>query len=175
MADTRTNLKQQAKLLGFAGHALYRVAGMTIANGIWEEFEQLLYETAQFTGTTTASWNIATKGAGSHGGVRARGLGPGEEPLHVGHGAAVSVAINANIDNLAELERGTIRALNSGINVWNEAPGAERSTTGPLRAVNAGAEMAFDNFKMRVMEKVFIPLAQNYTPEDLAALAKGKK
>ena len=167
-----TNLKQQGRLFGFMGHALYRVAGESIANGVMEEFEQLVIETAQYTGTTAASWNVGTMGAASHGNVRARGLGPDEAPLQVGHGAAVSVAMNANEGRLDELKRGTIKALNSGVNVWNEAPGAERATTGPLRRVNAGAETAFTDFKQRVMSKVFIPLAQNYTPEQIVALAK---
>jgi hypothetical protein len=80
--------------------------------------------------------------------------------------------MNANEGRLDELKRGTIKALNSGVNVWNEAPGAERATTGPLRRVNAGAETAFTDFKQRVMSKVFIPLAQNYTPEQIVAMAK---
>lgn len=175
MAESRTNLKDQAKLLGFAGQALYKVAGETIAEGVWEEFEQLVRETAQYTGTTAASWNIGTKFGASFGGVWMRFLGPDETPLQVGHSVAVNLALNANKDNLNDMRNGNVQALKAGLNVWNEAPGVDRALSGPLRPVNAGAETAFVEFKMRVMEKVFIPLAQTYTPEDLARIAKGKR
>jgi len=175
MAETRTNLKEQARFMGFLGHSLYKVAGNAIADGIMEEFEQLVYETAQYTGTTAASWNVGTMGSASHGNVRARQLGKDESPLHAGHGAAVSVALNANKNRLDGLRKGTIGALNSGINVWNEAPGAETAEEGPLRPVNSGAEGAFDRFKIRTLDKIFVPLSQNYTPEEVIALAKEKK
>ena len=169
-----TNLKDQSKFLGFVGHALFKVAGASLADGIWEEFEQLVLETAQYTGSTAASWNVATKGSGSHGQVVVRNLGPDEAPSYKGHLPAVMVALNRNRDmgNLDDLRAGRGGALRGGINVWNEAPGAEQATTGPLRRVNAGAETAFTDFKQRVMSKVFIPLAQNYTPEQIVAMAK---
>ena len=170
-----TNLKDQSKFLGFVGHALFKVAGASLADGIWEEFEQLVLETAQYTGSTAASWNVATKGSGSHGQVVVRNLGPDEAPSYKGHLPAVMVALNRNRDmgNLDDLRAGRGGALRGGINVWNEAPGAERSQTGPLRSpANDDAEGAFDRFKARVMSKVFIPLAQNYTPEQIVAMAK---
>jgi len=174
MIRVSTDLKAQARFLGLVGQALYQVAGTVIADGIWEEFEQLVYETAQYTGSTAASWNVATKGAGSHGQVAVMGLGPDQEPLQVGHSVAVMVALNRNTmeGNLDDLRAGQKGALTGGINVWNEAPGAEVSQTGPLRSVNDSAIGSFDRFKARVAEKVFLPLAQDYTVEQLVAMAK---
>lgn len=173
-----SNLKEQARLLGFVGEALYKVCGQELADGIWEEFKQLVMETAQYTGSTAASWNIGTKGAATHtngGGVRIRSLGPGESPLQVGHMAAVSQAINANEQSLDDLRNGSKRALNSGINVWNDVPWASVAEEGPLRPENAEALGAFERFQSRVNNKVFMPIKERVTLEQLIEMAKVKK
>jgi len=122
-----------------------------------------------------ASWNIATKGAASHGRVLIRELAPDETPLKVGHPVAVNLALNANKGNLDELKRGTVKALNSGINVWNDVPWAERAEEGPLRKENESAVHAFARFQVRVTEKVFEPLSKQYTLEQLKQMVKDKK
>lgn len=170
----RTNLKEQARELGFIGHAIYKVCGQAIADGIMEEFEQLVIETAQYTGSTAASWNVATKGAASHGGTIIRELGPDEDPLHAGHRVAVNIAMNANKGNLDDLARGTVKALNSGINVWNDVPWAEEAEEGDRRPENADANHAFARFQARVATKVFDPIAHVITPEELKAMTKKK-
>lgn len=156
MFKCRTNLKEMGKKYMGAGQAIYKLAGETIADGIWEEFKVLVDETAQFTGSTAASWNVMAKGAGSFGGVRMLKLSKGQSPLQVGHHRATDIAKSANLGNLDDLQK---KVLTSGINVFNESPGAQSGVPefGPLRPENAGAEHAFARFKERVASKVFEP------------------
>ena len=169
LVELRHDLREQARLFFEGSTAIYTVAGQAIADGIWVEFEQLVRETAQYTGTTAASWNLGMAFGKSYGGVRARELGPDESPLSVGHGAAVSLALNANRGNLEGLGKTILR---SGINVWNEAPGSERSEEGPLRGVNESAIGAFSRFQERVRDRVFQPLAGQYTMKQLIEQAR---
>lgn len=161
--------------MGFMGHSIYKVCADELADGFEEEFRQLVIETAQYTGSTAASWNIATKGAASHGEVRIRELGPGETPLHAGHMAAVNLALNANEGNLDDFRNSTIGALNSGINVWNDVPWAEEADSGKRRPENAEANGAFSRFQERIATRVFQPIKDRVTPEEIVQMSKVKK
>jgi hypothetical protein len=173
--EQRFNVKQVARDLGLVGHALYKVCGQAIADGLMEEFEQLVIETAQYTGSTAASWNITNEFNKHHGKTNIRELAPGETPLHAGHHEAVKIAMDANRDNLKGMAAGTSKSMNAGISVWNEVPWAERAEEGERRIPqNKNANEAFARFQARVATKVFEPLAQKYTLDQLIQIAKKK-
>ncbi len=155
--EIHSNLREISKRILGKKLAIYKEAETAIIEGLWEEFERLVRGTAQYTGTTAASWNIAAKGAGSHGGVREQTLAKGESPLKRGHSRAVDIALKENKGNLDNLAK---KVLTSGINVWNESDNAETGVFehGPLREVNAGGLRVFATFQHRVMSKVFRPL-----------------
>jgi len=172
MIEMRVNFKEVGKDLLGASLNIYKVFGVTIAQGIWDEFRVLVNETAQYTGSTAASWNVAVKGAGSFGGVRMINLPKGADPLQIGHSNAVNVALKANRGNL---NGATLydKVLTSGINVWNESPGAQSGVPehGPLRDENEGARGAFARFKNRVENKVYNPLPFQMSMKDFNIMA----
>lgn len=168
--ELRHDLREQARVFFEASTAIYTVAGQAIADGIWEEFEQLVKETAQYTGTTAASWNIDKKFGASYGREVGIKLKKGESPLHIGHHYAVGVALDRSRGNLDGLGK---KVLTSGINVWNEAAAAEiAAETGPVRPINNSAINAFSRFQERVRSRVFEPLAGQYTLEQLNEKAR---
>jgi len=161
----RSNLKAMGKgILKTAKLDIYKYCGNEIAVGVFVEFDQLLRETAQYTGRTVASWNIAMKGTGSFGGVReppwaAKIANKELSPLEMGHSASINIALEANKPNFENVDLYK-KVLTSGINVWNESEGAESGIPeeGPLRDVNLAAKGAFARFEDRIAKKVFRPL-----------------
>ncbi len=168
-----TNLKAMGKELLGASLNIYKVAGYSIAKGIWKEFEQLVNETAQYTGTTAASWNLSAGGFLSTGGVRTMPKRNKENALRSGHQYAVDVAL---VNNYGRITGSNIYdlVLRSGINVWNEAPGAMSGVveTGPLRDVNTSSLGAFSRFQNRIETKVFNPIPFKLGMKDFNIMAE---
>lgn len=125
--------------------------GDTLAVGIMEEFDRLLNETAQYTGTTAASWRVSMGGAGKET-VNTQAPRSRVAALKMGHQHAVNVARMANTGALDDISKAY---RYSAIVIENDAPGADAAEHGPLRDVNAGAEGAFERFKGRIRDRSF--------------------
>ena len=150
--EIQTNLSDMAREIDVMGKAVFKDIGDSLAQGIWEEFVILLNETAQYSGSTAASWNLSMRGDRS---VRMQGDGerlPKEQQLAKGHQAAVQIAKAHNFKSLIDITE--LYAKGAAIMVENHAPGASRAETGPLRPVN-NPTGAFERFKMRVAFKTF--------------------
>lgn len=134
----RSDLSDFAKKMGYLGTSgIMKITGEALRDAIANEFETLLLETPQWSGTTTASYNI-----GFHPGEEVRTQPPSgkkltkEEALSKGHWYAVSVAMKANWDNLPTDFQGYKTAA---LIITNNAPGfetAENDPEGKLRDVN---------------------------------------
>jgi hypothetical protein len=155
MMNVLLNVSQVIRQIDYAEKAILKDIGDSIAQGIWPEFVQLVTETAQYTGTTAASWNLSMGGDHS---VRPQPARTRQQALQKGHQAAVQVAIGHNFKSLLDI---TEKYKHSAIVVENHAPGAVPSETGvsslggPLRDVNRGATGALVRFEQRVAHKTF--------------------
>lgn len=146
------NLSKVVREIDYLGQAVLKDIGDTLAQGIWDEFENLVIETAQWTGTTAASWNLYMKYrmVAPEGDVREMPKRSRAQALNKGHMHAVAIALNANLGRLDEI---TTDYRTSDIVISNNAPGAERAEAGPLRAENQGAAGALARFEQRVAFK----------------------
>ncbi len=168
-----TNLKAMGRELLGASLNIYKVAGYSIADGIWEEFQQLVADTAQWTGTTAASWNLSAGGFLDRGGVRTMPDRKKEDALQAGDQHAVQVALLNNYDRITGSNIYK-NVLTSGINVWNESPAAMtgRIERGPLRDVNQSSIGAFARFQARIETRVFNPIPQKLGIKDFNIMAE---
>jgi len=192
VVQLRTNLKAIGKELLGASLNIYKVAGHEIVYGIWSEFYALLEDTAQWTGSTVASYNIDTAGAGSFGrdetvkdDYRPAGLGVFDAtpaggvsgfPRQAGDIRAIGRAVLKNRKNL---DGDTIykKVLTSGINVWNDARPAKLGIIeqGPLRDVNQSSIGAFARFEARIRVRVFDPIPHKLSLKDFNIMAESIK
>lgn len=108
-----------------------KLVAKKISEVLWEEFEQLVKETPQYTGTAAASWNIAAQHPG--GGVREQKLNEGG-PLSYSHPTAVNIALSANMGNLEAFADKDF--IYKDLFIWNDADSAVYAERGPLRGVN---------------------------------------
>ena len=148
------NLSKVVREIDYLGQAILKDIGDTLAAGIWDEFETLVMETAQWTGTTAASWNLYMKYriAPHDRSFRKQPKRTRTQALNKGHMHAVSIALNANLGRLDDI---TTDYHTSDIVISNNAPGAERAEAGPLRAENQGAAGALARFEQRVAMKAW--------------------
>lgn len=146
------NLSKVVREIDYLGQAVLKDIGDTLAAGIWDEFETLVMETAQWTGTTAASWNLYMKYrmVAPDEGIREQPKRTRKQALNKGHMHAVSIALNANLSRLDDI---TTDYRTSDIVISNNAPGAEQAESGPLRDVNQGAAGALARFEQRVASK----------------------
>jgi len=139
--------------------AVYKEVGETLAKAIWKEFEQLVKETPQWSGTSAASWNLSIGGSGGLSGVRNMPERDPKTALQKGHMHAVDVALASNLNSLQDLsdqfKPGRIR--NAGIVVENYAPFVDITESGHVRDVNL-PNGAFARFQERVAFMIFEPL-----------------
>lgn len=155
MSELFINLSKVIREIDYLGQAVLKDTGDAIAEGIWEEFEQLVQETAQWSGTTAASWNLTMGGVGEGGGVYTQPEPKSEaEALRRGHQHAVSIAVTRNFGRLHNI---THDYRTKAIVIENYAPGSERSEVGPLRSVNQPSG-ALARFEQRVANKLFKPV-----------------
>ena len=153
-----SNLSQMAREIDYLEKAVFADVGDALAEGLMAEFETLVNQTAQWTGTTAASWNISLGGVGE-GGVALQPERSREEALEKGHHEAVSISLArcaTALNRLATMglpgQKGnTYRA----IMVENNSPSADHAENGPLRDVNS-PNGAFERFKMRVASRMFV-------------------
>ena len=142
------NFSQVAREIDYDSKAIFKDIGNTLAQGVWEHFVVLVNETAQYTGTTAASWNLSMGGDQS---VREQPERTKSEALQKGHQAAVGIAIGHNFKSLVDI---TEKYKYSAVVIENHALGAERSESGPLRDVNSPTG-AFAKFQMNLANATF--------------------
>ena len=149
----KVNISDLARLRKVTSAELYRRGGRTLQQEIREEFERLLIETPQYSGTTVASYRI----------------GPGydlpdahdtlpepesaEAAFYRGHMTAVYRALDTNekhfkaMDNLEVYKR-------QDLVVKNDSPQWEIVEKGPVRPINEPGLGSFAKFVARLDGKI---------------------
>lgn len=150
-----TNFSKIARQLDREGKAIFKDIGDAIAENLWEEFEILVKETAQYTGTTAASWNMYMQYriAALSKEVRKQDERTAETALGMGHMHAVTIALNENYGRLDEI---STLYTKQDIFISNAAPGASQAELGgpkTPRSENTGAAQAFARFESRIKSK----------------------
>ncbi len=145
------NFSNVIREIDVQGKAVLKDIGDTLAVGIMEEFDRLLNETAQYTGTTAASW-VVSMGDPGKATVNTQSPRSRNTALKMGHQHAVNVARMANVGALDEI---SVKYRWSAVTIRNDAPGANVAERGPLRPVNADAVNAFERFKSRIKNRSF--------------------
>lgn len=150
------NLSKVIRDIDLAGKAILKDIGDSVAEGIWEEFLILLEETAQWSGTTTASWNLQVRGRGLKSDSHMIIMPPRTkaDALRKGDSAAIAVAVAQNQGVLDNLSTDYVR---KDIFISNAAPGAYTAEYGKVRECNTpGGALA--RFEERLQTKLFAPI-----------------
>lgn len=151
-----TNISKMLREIDYLSKAVFTDVGEALAEGLMEEFEQLVQETAQWTGTAAASWNISLGGDSS---TRVQPEIKNVDLAHYkGHEDAVNQALSHNYGALKGLSTMGLPGQKGNhyraIMVENYAETAEFAEHGPLRDVNMPSGAAF-RFEQRVANKAF--------------------
>lgn len=166
MPTVFTDISSKIREVGSLGTVMLNAVGDALAQGIWEEFETLVIETPQYTGTTAASWNLSIGGDES---VRTQPPRTRETALEKGHMDAVREALVHSataLDNLSVMavgsKKGKYTQPYAAIVVENNAPGSEIAEEGPVRPINEPAH-ALERFNQRLASKHFQLVSGNKT------------
>ena len=128
--------------------AVFKKTAQVISDIVWDEFQVLVKETPQWTGTAAASWNL-TLGQGGDRAERTQSPRTKKQALQRGHGAAVGVALAANQSNLDYMRANLAKGYTTqDIAVTNYAESSERAMHGPgIRPINQpiGAQERFES------------------------------
>ncbi len=151
------NLSDMFRKLSCLTTGVFQYIGPRVVDLIEPEFEKMVIETPQWTGTTAASWNISLGGDDT---VRTMGKRKLENALHKGHMAAVRTSLTYNTPNFAKM-RASITTRGAGgtghglaaIVIENNAPGYDTAEHGPLRPINNPGHM-LAKFMSRVGDKM---------------------
>ena len=127
-------------------NSIYRKAGSQLVEKILGEFEVLVRETPQWTGTTAASWEIGFKDDIT-GQVFTQPERTRREALEKGSEPACTISINKSKFTLMDVDLSKI--ARQDIVIGNEAPGYETAEEGPVRPENSPPG-ALDRFMARV-------------------------
>ncbi len=153
-----TNASDWARGLLNAYDLVYKDIGVALTEKLWVEFERLVKETPQYTGTAAASWNIGMPGmAGAGGGVRVQRKRTRETALRMGHMAAVGEALGSNFGFLNIVAE---KWSTADILIWNDAESSLYAEYGPLRPINDPGLLAFSKFVGRLTtlgENIVLP------------------
>jgi len=116
--------------------SIYRAGGKAIRAALMEEFETLVRETPQFSGSTAASWQIGfPEDTYGNDYVELPKPASGIEAMQRGNDPAVTIATTRARANLFSTDPS--RYFRQDIVILNEAPGYETAEEGPVRQVNA--------------------------------------
>jgi len=126
-------------------NSIYNRAGAALKETLLEEFDTLVRETPQWTGTTAASWEIGFP-SDITGSVEKQPDRNREEALSKGAEAACNVAMDKARTSLTRDFR---KIKNQDIIVSNDAPGYDRAEEGPVRPENTPPG-ALKRFEARV-------------------------
>ena len=129
-------------------NSIYHKAGSQLVEKILGEFEVLVRETPQWTGTTAASWYIGmTRDESTLDQVNTQPERTSKEALKKGSEPACAFSINKSKSTLMDAD--LVRIATEDIVVGNSAPGFDRAEEGPVRPENSPPG-ALDRFMARV-------------------------
>ena len=135
MIRVKSNVSEairQLKTLTAGPNSIYNVAGTQLRDAILGEFDVLVRETPQWTGTTAASWEIGFP-SDITGSVETQPERKREEALSKGTEPACGIAMSKAKTSLpSDLSR----YKTQDIVLSNEAPGYDRAEEGPVRPIN---------------------------------------
>lgn len=126
-------------------NSIYNKAGAALRESLLEEFDTLVRETPQWTGTTAASWEIGFP-SDLTGAVETQPDRNREEALSKGAEAACNIAMAKARTSLSG-DFGKIKTQD--IIISNDAPGYDRAEEGPVRPENTPPG-ALKRFEARV-------------------------
>lgn len=136
MIRVRSNISEFIREMGVltrGKNSIYRKAGSQLRQTILDEFEVLVRETPQYSGTTAASWKLGHLYAVDPGKVVLPKPASVADALQRGAEPACHIAINNARGQLAPDLRDYAR---KDIVLHNESPGFDTAEEGPVRAVN---------------------------------------
>ena len=120
--------------------SIYRAGGRALREALMEDFEILVKETPQFSGSTAASWQIGfpedTYGDGTPGSdyVELPKPSGADEAMRRGNDPAVTIATTRARANLFHTD--PERFVRQSIVILNNSPGFETAEEGPVRPEN---------------------------------------
>ncbi len=145
----KLNASQFAKQLReISSVTLYKRGGQALKEAIEDDFDILLMQTPQYSGSTVASYRI---------GLRAEDAfeilpkpASANEAFERGHEAAVNIARVANAGSIPDDYKGY---LTKDLTITNGSPQWDVVEYGPVRDVNEPAG-AFERFKERLSNRI---------------------
>ena len=145
----KLNASQFAKQLReISSVTLYKRGGQALKEAIEDDFDVLLMQTPQYSGSTVASYRI---------GLRAEDAfeilpkpASANEAFERGHETAVNIARVANAGSIPDDYKGY---LTKDLTITNGSPQWDVVEYGPVRDVNEPAG-AFERFKERLSNKI---------------------
>ena len=145
----KLNASQFAKQLrDISSVTLYKRGGQALKEAIEDDFDILLMQTPQYSGSTVASYRI---------GLRAEDAfeilpkpASANEAFERGHETAVNIARVANAGSIPDDYKGY---LTKDLTITNGSPQWDVVEYGPVRDVNEPAG-AFERFKERLSNKI---------------------
>ena len=145
----KLNASQFAKQLrDISSVTLYKRGGQALKEAIEDDFDILLMQTPQYSGSTVASYRI---------GLRAEDAfeilpkpASANEAFERGHEAAVNIARVANAGSIPDDYKGY---LTKDLTITNGSPQWDVVEYGPVRDVNEPAG-AFERFKERLSNRI---------------------
>ena len=145
----KLNASQFAKQLReISSVTLYKRGGQALKEAIEDDFDVLLMQTPQYSGSTVASYRI---------GLRAEDTfeilpkpASANEAFERGHETAVNIARVANAGSIPDDYKGY---LTKDLTITNGSPQWDVVEYGPVRDVNEPAG-AFERFKERLSNKI---------------------
>ncbi len=145
------NVSEVLRNIGRFKVRIGREVAEVVADNLWEEFNTLVMETPQWTGTAAASWRIGFGMSASEGGYTKMQKRTREEALQKGHMEAVS---EAEMRSYGAIEEYKDKGYQYGdLVIYNNAPSIEFAESGlNLRSVNEPGGM-FERFERRMNGK----------------------
>ena len=160
-SSAKTNVSKFIKELGTitkGKSSIYNVAGANLRKALLDEFEILVRETPQYSGSTAASWKIGFYQDLDTSAVELPKPASVNEALSKGTEGPCNIAISAAEKALSSDLREYFR---SDITLHNEAPGFDTSEEGPVRPINTppGALKRFESrlAHMKILEDYIAP------------------
>ena len=145
----KLNASQFAKQLrDISSVTLYKRGGQALKEAIEDDFDILLMQTPQYSGSTVASYRIGLKAEDTF--EILPKPASANEAFERGHEAAVNIARVANAGSIPDDYKGY---LTKDLTITNGSPQWDVVEYGPVRDVNEPAG-AFERFKERLSNRI---------------------
>ena len=145
----KLNASQFAKQLrDISSVTLYKRGGQALKEAIEDDFDVLLMQTPQYSGSTVASYRIGLKADDTF--EILPKPASANEAFERGHETAVNIARVANTGSIPDDYKGY---LTKDLTITNGSPQWDVVEYGPVRDVNEPAG-AFERFKERLSNKI---------------------